>query len=74
MWLLQRAVPVEAWQGGLQLFAGMPSHWLLPAARIAVPEFSPWHEMMSAELVVYEQARAASITSSGVTKGTLVRV
>lgn len=74
MWLLQRSVLVEEWQGGLLLFAGVPSQWLMPGARVAFRNFPTWYGKASAELVVDERGHSAAITASGIATGTLVRV
>jgi hypothetical protein len=74
MWLLQRAVLVEEWQDGLLLFAGVPSAWLAPGARVAFRNFPTWYGQASAELVVDEQGRSATIALSGIQAGVPVRV
>jgi hypothetical protein len=74
MWLLQRAVLVEEWQGGLLLFAGVPSCWLTPNSRVAFRNLPTWYGNVSAELLVDEQARSAAVKASGIAAGTNVRV
>ena len=74
MWLLQRAILVEEWQGGLLLFAGVPSEWLAPGARVAFRNFPTWYGNASAELVVDAQGQSATVTVSGIEAGTPVRV
>jgi len=74
MWLLQRAVLVEEWRGGLLLFAGVPPQWLTPGAHVAFRNFPTWYGKTSAELVVDEEGRLATITVSGIADGIPVRV
>ncbi len=74
MWLLQRAVLVEEWQGGLLLFAGVPTGWLAPNARVAFRNFPTWYGRASAELVVDSKGETASISLSGVRAGTPIQV
>jgi hypothetical protein len=74
MWLLQRAMLVEEWQGGLLLFAGVPPEWLASGARVSFRNFPTWYGRASAELVVDVEGRSANVTLSGVTAGTRVLV
>ena len=72
MWLLQRAVLVEEWQGGLLLFAGVPSDWLTPGARVAFRDWPTWYGRVTAELRVDEEGKRATITATGIAAGTRV--
>jgi hypothetical protein len=74
MWLLQRAMLVEEWQGGLLLFAGVPREWFAPGVRVAFRDFPTWYGKASAELLVDAQGRLAAITLSGVAAGIPVRI
>jgi len=74
MWLLQRGMLVEEWQGGLLLFAGVPREWLAPGVRVAFRDFPTWYGKANAELLVDAQGRLATITLSGVAAGTPVRI
>lgn len=74
MWLLQRAILVEEWQGGLLLFAGVPQDWLTPSARVAFRNFPTWYGPTTAELLVSADGQRASITLAGVDQGTPVVV
>ncbi len=66
MWLLQRAMLLEEWQGKLLLFAGIPATWLTPHARIAFHNLPSWYGTISAELRMDAQGQAADVTVTGV--------
>jgi len=74
MWLLQRAILVGEWQGGLLLFAGVPEEWLIPDARVAFRDFPTWYGPAAAELVVNPDGKSASGTLTGVAEATPVTV
>jgi len=74
MWLLQRAVLVEEWQGRLLLFAGVPAHWLRPGARVAFESLPTWYGRVSAQLLLDATGRSAVVTASGMLPGTAVTV
>ncbi len=69
-WLLQRALIIEEWEGGLLLFAGMPARWLEPGARVAFRDFPTWYGRVSAELQVDADGRGVAIGVSGAREGT----
>lgn len=76
LWLLQRAMLVEEWQGGLLLFAGVPRAWLKTNARLAFRKFPTWFGEVNADLIIGEDGHSATITVSGADAGTplLVRL
>ena len=74
MWLLQRGMLVEEWQGALLLFGGVPSEWLKPGARVAFRNFPTWYGKVSADLLVDAQGRSATVTLSGAVAGTPVKI
>jgi hypothetical protein len=74
MWLLQRALLVEEWGGGLLLFAGVPPAWLEPGARVAFRDFPTWYGTVSAELRVDERGGTAAVRAEGIAPGTPVRL
>jgi len=74
IWLLQRAMLVEEWQGALLLFAGIPPSWLTPGTHLGFTNFPTWYGVISAELTVDAAARSADIALSGVAVGTRLRI
>lgn len=74
LWLLQRAMLVEEWQGGLLLFAGVPSAWLVPDGRVAFARFPTWYGEATAELVVDGAGRSARVEVSGIATGTRLTI
>jgi hypothetical protein len=74
MWLLQRAMLVEEWQGGLLLFAGVPAAWLAPGARVAFRNLPTWYGRVSSELLVDNTGEAATVTVFGAPGGTPVTI
>ncbi len=74
MWLLQRAMLVEEWQGGLLLFAGVPDAWLTAGVRIAFRNLPTWYGKTSGELLVSATGEAATVRVSGAAAGTPVRI
>lgn len=74
LFLLQRAMLIEEWQGGLLLFGGVPAEWLKPNARLSFARFPTWYGDVSAQLSVDNEGRAAHLTVSGVRVGTPLKV
>lgn len=74
LWLLQRAMLIEEWQGGLLLFAGVPPDWLQPNACLAFRDFPTWYGKASAELRIDADGRSAHISVTGIATGTPVHV
>jgi hypothetical protein len=72
IWLLQRALLVEEWQGQLLLFAGVPKEWLAAGQRIRFDNLPTWYGHVSAELDVSTGGRSARVTASGITAGTRI--
>jgi len=70
LWLLQRAVLVEEWAGGLLLFAGVPTSWLIPNARIDFRHFPTAFGRISAELTVDATGQQGQVSVSGAAEGT----
>jgi hypothetical protein len=64
-WLLQRAVLVEEWNGGLLLFAGVPETWLFPGAVIAFRAFPTHFGVVSAQAEVAADGKSVSVQITG---------
>jgi hypothetical protein len=69
-WLLQRAMLVEEWRDGLLLFAGIPSAWLVPGARVAIGNSPTWYGRVDARLSVGASGEEVRVGISGVVPGT----
>lgn len=74
LWLLQRGMLVEEWQGGLLLFSGVPRQWLTPDARIIFRHFPTWYGKVDASLVVTSDGKRANLHLSGIHPGTRLQI
>lgn len=74
MWLLQRAMLVEEWQGGLLLFSGVPISWLSPGGRVRFRGFPTWYGVLDAGLEISKRGDTALLRVSGAHPGVRVRV
>ena len=74
MWLLQRGMLIEEWQGGLDLFYGVPSEWIKANAKFAFANLPTWYGKVSAEATYDKDGQVKTIFASGITPGTTVRI
>jgi hypothetical protein len=74
LWLLQRAILIEEWAGGLLLFSGVPRHWLKPNTVISFTDIPTWYGKATGRLKVNSDATIAEISVEGLNPGISVEV